>query len=197
VSEPEHRPPFGAYQYEIYAAGLAGEPPRLPVDGADWERRFRESVPPAACDYTSGGAGSEDTMRANLEAFRAWRLVPRMLRDVEGCDLGMRLFGAELPAPVLLAPIGGVHGVVHEEGELASARAAASLGLPFVLSTAGTRSIEEVAEAGGDAPRWFQLYWSRDREIVASFVARAERAGYGAVVLTVDNQMLAWRPRDL
>src|SRR4051794_255479 len=155
-----------------------------------------EAVPAPANDYVSGGAGSEDTMRANLAAFRARRILPRMLVDVETRDLGVTLFGAQLPAPVLLAPI-GVQGIVHAEGELASARGAASVGVPIVLSTASTRSIEDVAEAYGDGTRWFQLYWARDREIVASFVDRAERAGYGAIVVTLDNQVLAWRPRDL
>ena len=116
-------------------------------------------------------------MRANLEAFRRRRLVPRMLRDVEARDLRVRLLGADLPAPLLLAPI-GVQGIVHAEGELASARAASALGVPVVLSTAATRSIEEVAAACGDGPRWFQLYWSRDRDVVESLVGRAERAGY-------------------
>jgi lactate 2-monooxygenase len=190
------RPDFEAYQYEIYAAGLGGQRPSLPVAAAEWEQRFRASVPPEAYDYVAGGAGSEDTMRANLEAFRRWRLVPHMLRDVERRDLRVRLLGADLPAPVLLAPI-GVQGIVHEEGELAPARAASALGVPVVLSTASTRSIEEVAEACGDGVRWFQLYWGRDRDVVASFVARAERAGYRAIVVTLDTQLVAWRPRDL
>ena len=189
-------PPFSAYQYEIYAAGLSGQPPSLPASGAEWERRFRERVAPEAYDYIAGGAGSEDTMRANLEAFRRRRIVPRMLRDVDERDLRVRLFDSELPAPVLIAPI-GVQGIVHDEGELATARAASSVGMPMVASTAATRSIEEIAEACGEGARWFQLYWSRDRDVVASFVARAERAGYGAIIVTLDNQLLAWRPRDL
>jgi isopentenyl diphosphate isomerase/L-lactate dehydrogenase-like FMN-dependent dehydrogenase len=196
VSAPEPQRPFGEYQYEIYGAGLGGQAPELPIAPAAWEERFRASVPAQAYDYIAGGAGSEDTMRANLEAFRRRRLVPRMLRDVEARDLRVRLLGADLPAPLLLAPI-GVQGIVHEEGELAPARAASALGVPVVLSTAATRSIEEVAAACGDGPRWFQLYWSRDRDVVESLVGRAERAGYRAIVVTVDNQLLAWRPRDL
>jgi isopentenyl diphosphate isomerase/L-lactate dehydrogenase-like FMN-dependent dehydrogenase len=196
VSAPEPQRPFGEYQYEIYGAGLGGHAPELPIAPAAWEERFRASVPAQAYDYIAGGAGSEDTMRANLEAFRRRRLVPRMLRDVEARDLGVRLLGADLPAPLLLAPI-GVQGIVHEEGELAPARAASALGVPVVLSTAATRSNEEVAAACGDGPRWFQLYWSRDRDVIESLVGRAERAGYRAIVVTVDNQLLAWRPRDL
>jgi isopentenyl diphosphate isomerase/L-lactate dehydrogenase-like FMN-dependent dehydrogenase len=90
-----------------------------------------------------------------------------------------------------------VQGIVHPEAELASARAAASLGVPFVYSTAASRTMEQVAEAMGPAPRWYQLYWARDQEIAASMLSRAERAGYSAVVVTLDTTILGWRPRDL
>jgi isopentenyl diphosphate isomerase/L-lactate dehydrogenase-like FMN-dependent dehydrogenase len=90
-----------------------------------------------------------------------------------------------------------VQSIVHAEGELASARAAAALGVPYLLSTASSHSIEQVAEAMGGASRWYQLYWPRQRELAASFVARAERAGYDAIVLTLDTWFLGWRPRDL
>jgi isopentenyl diphosphate isomerase/L-lactate dehydrogenase-like FMN-dependent dehydrogenase len=90
-----------------------------------------------------------------------------------------------------------VQSVVHPEAELAVARAAASLGVPMVLSCASSRTIEEVAAALGDCPRWFQLYWPRDPDLTASLLARAERAGYRAVVVTLDVCMLGWRPRDL
>jgi isopentenyl diphosphate isomerase/L-lactate dehydrogenase-like FMN-dependent dehydrogenase len=98
------------------------------------------------------------------------------------------------PAPFFLAPI-GVLSIAHEEGEVAAARAAASSGVPMLLSSAATHSIEQVAETG--APRWFQLYWVNDRDICASFVHRAEAAGYGAIVVTLDTLTLGWRPRDL
>jgi isopentenyl diphosphate isomerase/L-lactate dehydrogenase-like FMN-dependent dehydrogenase len=97
---------------------------------------------------------------------------------------------------VLLAPV-GVQSIVHPDAELASARAAAELRLPFILSTASSHSIEQVAEAMGDAPRWFQLYWPRDRELATSFLERAGAAGYRAIVVTLDTWLLAWRPRDL
>jgi isopentenyl diphosphate isomerase/L-lactate dehydrogenase-like FMN-dependent dehydrogenase len=196
VSATPEQPPFSSYQYEIYGGGLAGQPPELPIAAPAWEEAFREAVSPEAFDYIAGGAGAEQTMRANLEALNRRRIVPRMLVDADERELAVTLFGARLPAPVLLAPV-GVQGIVHPEGELASARAAASLGVPIVLSTAATRSIEEVAEAYGSGTRWFQLYWGRDREIAASLVSRAEAAGYGAIVVTLDNQLLAWRPRDL
>jgi lactate 2-monooxygenase len=101
-----------------------------------------------------------------------------------------------MPAPVMLAPI-GVQTLLHEEGELASARAAAGLGLPLITSTASATSMEEIAEANEDGPRWFQLYWPNDDEIAASLIRRAEAAGYSALVLTVDNYLPGWKPRDL
>jgi L-lactate dehydrogenase (cytochrome) len=135
-------------------------------------------------------------MRANREAFERWKIVPRMLRDVAARDLRTAVLGIELPAPLLLAPI-GVQSIVHPEAELATGRAAAERGLPFILSTAASHSIEQVAEAVGEAARWYQLYWPRDRDLASSFVARATEAGYAALVVTLDTWMLGWRPRDL
>ena len=160
------------------------------------EAAAREVLDARAFDYVAGGAGGERTMRANLEAFDRWRIVPRMLRDVAQRDLSIRLLGHELPAPIVLAPI-GVQGIVHREAELATARAAASVGVPFCLSTVASHSIEDVAGAMYESPRWFQLYWGKNRDLTASMVRRAERAGYSALVVTLDTHMLAWRERDL
>ena len=188
--------PFANYQFEIYLRGISGERPELPVTYSELETAARERLPEEAYGYVAGGAGEEHTVRANRAAFDGWRIVPRMLRDVSERDLSSSLLGTELPAPVMLAPV-GVLGIVHEDGELAAARGAAELGVPVVQSTAASRTIEQVAEAGGQSPRWFQLYWPTDPELAESFVARAERAGYSAIVVTVDTRMLAWRPRDI
>lgn len=187
---------FAHYQNDIYEAGARGEKPSLPVPIEALETLARESIPRESFDYIAGGAGSESTMRFNLEAFGRWRIVPRMLRDVSTRDLSVELFGARLPAPVLLAPI-GVQSIAHPEGEVATARAARSVHLPFVYSTAATRTPEEVAAALGDTPRWYQLYWPSDRDITRSFIQRAEAAGYTALVVTLDTRLLAWRERDL
>ncbi len=187
---------FANFQYEIYGRGLAGEVPELAVSLGELQERARERLGAEAFGYVAGGAGAELTMRANLEAFEHWEIVPRMLRDVSVRDLSTTLLGTEMPAPVLLAPV-GVQSIVHPQAELATARAAASQGLAFILSTASSHSLEEVAEAVGDARRWYQLYWPRDRELAASFVERAGRAGYGAIVVTLDTWLLGWRPRDL
>ena len=190
-------PSFGDFYREIYARGLAGERPTLPVGWAELEEAARESLDERAIAYVFGGAGSEDTMRENLEAFRRWRIVPRVLRqDLSTRDLSVELLGTRMPAPLLLAPV-GVQTLLHEEGELASARAAAALGLPLITSTASATPLEEIAEANDDGPRWYQLYWPNDDELTASLLRRAEAAGYSAIVLTVDNYLPGWKPRDL
>ena len=189
--------PFGNYQYEIYLKGLAGETPELPIDWAELEAAAEAAMDAGARGYVFGGAGTEDTQRENLEAFRRWRLVPRMLRDVATRDLRTTVLGTELTAPVVLSPV-GVQSIIHPDGELAVARAAAAEGQALIASTASSFTLEEIAEAGGpDAPRWFQLYWPRGRELAGSFVRRAEAAGYQALVVTLDTWLLAWRPRDL
>ncbi len=197
---PESRaapgPLFADYYREIYMRGLAGETPKLPVAWAELERAAERAMDPRAAAYVFAGAGTEDTMRANREAFRRWRIVPRMLRDVAERNLAVEVAGTPMPAPVLLAPI-GVHSIVHAGAELATARAAAGVGLPLVASSAASRTLEEIAEAGCEAPRWFQLYWPNDPELAASFVRRAEAAGYSAIVLTVDTFIPGWKPRDL
>ena len=189
-------PDLADYYREIYLRGLGGETPAIPVAVADLEREAMAEMDPKAANYVGAGAGSEETMRANTEAFARHRIVPRMLRDVAARDLSTTVFGTEMPAPLLLAPI-GVQKVVHDEGELATARAAAAVGVPMIASTAAHFSLEEIAEAGGVAPRWFQLYWPNDPALARSMVERAERAGYGAIVLTVDTFIPGWKPRDL
>jgi lactate 2-monooxygenase len=189
-------PQFADYYRQIYALGLAGERPSIPIAAEELERAAREAMEARAAAYVFAGAGSGETMSANREAFRRWRIVPRMLRDVSERDLSTTVCGTELPAPLLLAPI-GVQKIVHEQGELASARAAASLGLPIVASSASAFTLEEIAEASGEGPRWYQLYWVSDDELVQSLVSRAEASGYSALVLTVDTFIPGWKPIDL
>ncbi|HET9154236.1 MAG TPA: lactate 2-monooxygenase [Solirubrobacterales bacterium] len=184
------------YYREIYARGLGGETPAVPVAVAELEERAVAAMEPKAASYVCAAAGSEATMAANREAFARRKIVPRMLRDVSSRDLSTTVLGTEMPTPLMLAPI-GVQKVLHEDGELATARAAAAVGVPMIASTASHFPLEEIAEAGGEAPRWFQLYWPNDPELARSFVERAERAGYGAIVLTVDTFIPGWKPRDL
>ena len=193
---PAHGPPFAGYQAEVFLRGMGGETPEHPISIAGLERLVEETVEDErAMAYVFGGAGSEDTMRANRDAFRRLRIVPRMLRDVSERDLSVTVLGTDMPAPLLLAPI-GVQSIAHDDGELGVARAAAAVGLPMILSTVSSFALEEVAEAAG-GPKWFQLYLPRSREFASSLVSRAERAGYEAIVLTVDTFLQGWKPRDL
>ncbi|WP_431923292.1 lactate 2-monooxygenase [Amycolatopsis tucumanensis] len=187
---------FGGYQNEIYLHGLGGTKPPFTTDPARLAESAREVMTPEAYGYVAGGAGSGATMDANRAAFDRWKLVPRMLTDATARSTSATVLGSELPAPVLLAPV-GVQSIVHPDAELATARAAAALGLPMILSTAASHTIEEVAEASGDGPRWFQLYWPADSDVTASILNRAKKAGYTTLVVTLDTWTLAWRPRDL
>ena len=173
---------------------IAQEPPEWPVAFEDWERAAEAKLDSGAFGYIAGGAGAEETMRANLDAFRRWRIRPRMLTGNAVRDISVEVLGMRSPAPFFLAPV-GVLSIANEEAELGVAKASAASGVPMLLSSAATHSIEQVAET--KAPRWFQLYWVNDREICASFVRRAEAAGYGAIVVTLDTLTLGWRPRDL
>lgn len=183
-------------QRDIYVAGVAGHRPTVPVAQADLEKAAQAAMSPEAWAYVAGGAGREATMDANRAAFDKWRIVPRVLRDVAKRDLSIELFGQKLPSPMLLSPI-GVLEMVHREADLAVARAATALGVPYIFSNQASVPMETCAAVMGGSPRWFQLYWSRSNELVASFVKRAEACGCSAIVLTLDTTMLGWRPRDL
>ena len=183
-------------QAEIYLRGIAGERPRIPVDPGRLEDLARRRLSREAYAYVAGGAGAEATARANREAFDRRRIIPRVLRDVSERSLGIELLGRRLPAPLLLAPI-GVLELVHPGADLPVARAAAAVGLPFIFSNQASVPMEDCARAMGDAPRWFQLYWSKNDALVESFVRRAEAAACDAIVVTLDTTMLGWRGRDL
>lgn len=160
----------------------------------DLRRVARRRLPRAVFDYVDGGTEDEVTMRRNRAAFEELELEPRVLRDVSEVDPSVELFGRRIPLPVVLAPTGMTR-LTHWEGELAVARAASQVGLPYVLSTMATVSIERVA-AASRAPLWFQLYMWRDRGLCRELVARAREAGYEALVLTVDTPVAGARERD-
>jgi isopentenyl diphosphate isomerase/L-lactate dehydrogenase-like FMN-dependent dehydrogenase len=183
-------------QLDIYLAGLAGRKPAQPLAPEELEAHARTVLPPEAYIYVAGGAGREDTVRANRDAFGRWAILPRLLRDVSRRDLGVSLLGRHLPTPLLVAPV-GVQSMLHPDAELAVARAARSLGAPMVLSSVSSTPLETVAQTLGDTPRWFQLYWPKDPALAASLIGRAERAGFEALVVTLDTYLLGWRERDL
>jgi isopentenyl diphosphate isomerase/L-lactate dehydrogenase-like FMN-dependent dehydrogenase len=135
-------------------------------------------------------------LRENRAAFERWILRPRMLVDVSRVTTATTVLGTESSMPLFVAPT-AFQRTVHPDGDLAMARGAAAVGTAMCLSTFATATIEDVAEAAPDAPRWFQLYWSSDRGFVRDVVQRAEAAGFGAIILTVDLPRLGRRERDL
>jgi lactate 2-monooxygenase len=184
------------WQKEIYLNGFAGIRPKVSIDLQSLEATARAAMSPEAFAYIAGGAGNEHTMAANRAAFEKYRIMPRMLCDVGIRDTTVTLFGRKLSSPFLLSPV-GVLEMVNAEADLAVARAAAALGVPYIFSNQASRPMEECATAMGGQPRWFQLYWSRSNDLVASFVQRAEKCGCAAIVVTLDTTMLGWRTRDL
>jgi isopentenyl diphosphate isomerase/L-lactate dehydrogenase-like FMN-dependent dehydrogenase len=183
-------------QRQVYLSGLRGRLPSVPISAAALEERARAVLSEQAYAYVAGSAGLESTARANHAAFERLQIVPRMFRDVSQRDTSVELFGRRLASPFLVAPI-GVLELVHRQADLAVARAAAAEGVPMIFSNQASVSMEECAAAMGDAPRWFQLYWSMSDELVASLVGRAEACGCEAVVVTLDTTLFGWRPRDL
>lgn len=190
--------PFGDYQNEIYLQGLAGVRPALPMAFAQLEAKAEMALPPSVWSYVAGGAGDERTQRANSEAFQQWGLMPRMFVGAAKRDLSVELCGLTLPSPLFMAPI-GVIGLCAQDGhgDLATARAAATTGVPMVASTLMVDPMEDVAAEFGDSPGFFQLYTPTDREVAASLVSRAEAAGFKGIVVTLDTWVTGWRPRDL
>lgn len=161
----------------------------------DLRRIARSRMPKGVFGYIDGGAEDERTLGRNRAAFERLEFRPRVLRDMGQLDPGRTLLGRPLPLPLVLAPT-GFGRIAWSEGELAVARAAASAGVPFSLSTLSTRSIEEVAAVSA-GPRWFQVYVWRDRGLVKELVERAAAARYEALILTVDTAVLGRRERDV
>jgi L-lactate dehydrogenase (cytochrome) len=156
----------------------------------------RRRAPRAVFDYTDGGAGDEISLRRSRAAFARVEFQPRVLRDVSSIDLTTTILGSPAALPLIFAPTGFTR-MMHTDGEPAVARAAARAGIPYALSTMGTTSIERLATEVPGARRWFQLYLWRDRGASRDLVARAQAAGYEALVLTVDTPVPGARLRDV
>jgi lactate 2-monooxygenase len=183
-------------QREIFIDGISGKKPLIPIDFAKLEKRAGEKMSKEGYAYLAGGAGREQTIQDNSRGFNLWQIWPRMLRGVAQREMRTTLFGDQLSAPFLLAPI-GVLELAHQQADLAVAKAAAKHNIPFIFSNQASVPMERCSSAMGDSPRWFQLYWSKSRDLVQSFVQRAEGCGASAIVVTLDTTMLGWRPRDL
>ncbi|KAF2135343.1 uncharacterized protein K452DRAFT_303610 [Aplosporella prunicola CBS 121167] len=189
---------YGAFQNHIYAQGTfpPNTLPTVTTDPNKLEAQAEKALSARSYAYVAGGAGERATMDANRLAFRQWKIIPRMLRDTTHRDLRTTIFGQQYDSPLLFAPI-GVQSIFHEDGEPGVASIAAELGVPYIMSTASSHSIEAVAAASGAGPRWFQLYWPHDEEITLSLLARAKENGFSTLVVTLDTWALAWRPWDL
>lgn len=161
----------------------------------DLRRVAKRRLPRGIFDYIDGAADDERSLGRNSSAFSDIEFRPNVLRDMSSVDTSATLFGSRIELPLVLAPTGFTR-IAHSQGELAVARAAARAGIPYSLSTMGTRSIEDVAEVCG-GPKWFQVYTWRDRGLVSDLVERAAAAGYEALWLTVDTAVLGRRERDV
>jgi 4-hydroxymandelate oxidase len=177
------------------AAGCALTPEAAePVSLPDYEEGARRRLPPSAYDYIAGGAADEITLRWNREAYNRLRLRPRVLIDVSRIDTRIKILGLELPHPILLAPT-AYHKVVHPDGEVATARGAASSGAVFVVSSNSTSSIEDITSAA-TSPLWFQLYVRSDPGLNREMIQRVQAAGCRALCVTVDTPVLGPRNRE-
>lgn len=184
------------YQLQIYLAGTQNIKPELPVSFEELEQKASEVMTREAFGYIAGSAGSEITNQNNRKAFNHWQIIPRMMGDVSKRSIAIKLFGMQLPTPVLLAPV-GVLSIVHPEAEVAVARAAKNMRVPQIVSTVSSRTIEEIGTVHGDHSHWFQLYWGRNNDFTRSIISRAEKAGYTAIVVTLDTRLFGWRERDI
>lgn len=169
--------------------------PADPVSLLDFEAIARENLTPEAYDYYAGGAQDEVTLRGNRSAFDRISLAYRVLVDVSHRDLTTTVLDQTVSMPVLVAPT-AFHRLATPEGELATARAAGAAGTVMILSTLSTSRIEDVV-AAASGPVWFQLYVYKDRGATEALVRRAEAAGCGALVLTVDTPLIGRRERDV
>lgn len=166
-----------------------------PLVGAEsLEHAARARLDDAAADFIAGGAGREVTLRANEAAWSNFQLWPRVMVNVRDAESSVSVDGQVLAAPLLVSPM-GLHQLASVEAEIASATAARRAGVGYVASSAASVTLEEIADVG-PAFRWFQLYWLRDRDVVADLVRRAQGAGYTGLCLTVDAPVGGARLRD-
>lgn len=188
---------YGSWAISMYSSRQS--PVLGTVNTADeleekFKEKFKEDL--GAFWYVAGSAGTDSTCKANRAIFDHWKLIPRMLTDATERSLEVELFGVKYSTPVILAPI-GVQGILHGGAELATARAARKVDVVYTMSTASSRSIEEVAEANGNGPRWYQLYWPRSESVTRSILERAKKQGFKTLIVTLDTMSLGYRWHDL
>jgi 4-hydroxymandelate oxidase len=164
------------------------------VDFDALEKEARRVMPPASWVFCDTGADDEVTAVDNVSAWRKLKLRPRVLRDIVDVDTSVTLLGRKVNTPIMVAPTGRHH-LFHPDGERATAKGAAAAGAMYVMSTSGATLLEDAAAASGEGPRWFQLYMQPDRDETAKLLDRCVAAGFGALVLTVDQPVPGWSPR--
>jgi len=184
------------YQMQTYGGGLQGKRPLLSPLWKKMEEEAYAKMEEGARSYIHGGAGLSHTVNNNRNDFNKYRIVPRMLKNVDLRDTSTRVLGVDMTAPFFLCPV-GVAEMVHPEGDLAIAKGAAPTGIPYIFSNQGSFPMEDCAAAMGETPYFFQLYWSKSRALVSSFVKRAESSGARGIVLTLDTTLLGWRTGDM
>lgn len=183
-------------QSHIYREGVFGRKPDAPCGPVALQQKAKQRLDSRSWGYIQGSAGAERTATANVAAFEHHRIVPRMMRDVSTRELSCEFLGIQATTPFLLSPI-GVLETAHSDADLAAARAARTVGMPFTISSQASVPMEDIAAELGDTPWIFQLYWSNLDDLAVSFIKRAEDAGASAIAVTLDTSMLGWRTRDL
>jgi lactate 2-monooxygenase len=187
------------YEQLVYQKGLKYERPPFTFQSANWEDLATQRMSAESNGYVRGNAGTGETARKNREAFAKWSIVPRrMVKTTNFPDLSATVFGKRIPVPIAMAPI-GVQRIFNPDGEVAAAAAAAKEQVPYIMSTASSTSIEDVAKANAGGVRWYQLYWPQNEhnDITKSLLKRAEQAGFSALFVTLDTYILGWRPSDM
>ncbi|CAG7991939.1 unnamed protein product [Penicillium salamii] len=189
-------PQWGLYQRENFWKQNEGQTPLFNTDPRKMEERAKEKLSEGGWYYASSNAGMSNTHLVNRQAFYRHRLIPNQLIDTNNRDTTTTIFGHKVSAPIGFAPI-GINKIYHQSGEAAVSKVAGELNLPYCLSTAGSTSIEKVAEANGPGPRFFQLYMPHDDELTLSLLTRAWQSGFDALILTTDTWQLGWRHDDV
>lgn len=187
------------YEKEVYQRGLQFARPPFTFQTGLWEPHAKERMSAESKGYVAGNAGTGETSLKNREAFAKWSIVPKRLVKTKSLpNLSTEVLGQKFPFPIAVAPV-GVQRIFNPQGEIASAAAAAKSMVPYIMSTASSTSIEDVAKANGDGVRWFQLYWptNENNDITLSILSRAKKAGFSALFVTLDTYILGWRPTDM
>ncbi|KAG2135214.1 oxidoreductase [Suillus bovinus] len=205
ASQPPPPNKWISWLSQIYSSGKGPVLGTVDVQEIEDKAREPERVLTVAFLYTLKSAGTCSTDDANRKAFERWKLVPRVLKNATLRNVEARLpnpfhqttiLGMKVSSPIFVGPV-GKQGLVHADGELATARAAAAVGVPMVLSSSSSRSLEDVAEANGpNGQRWYQFYWPRSSDVALSVLKRAKENGYTALVITVDTMIIGWRSHD-